>query len=115
MLNSRAQNQTWRTLEPQLRNINRPWTAFLNRRERETRARPVLHKAMTKEHVQKPLGLLSHTIASVPLEAAMDLRPVLCALGRALGIGRHTVATPGTSWATSFRLDPECTRPARNS
>lgn len=54
---------------------------------------------MTKGDVQKPLGPLSPTIAEVPLEATVDLRPgVLCALGQAWGSAgtwRPRLAHPG--------------------
>lgn len=89
-------------LSPQLKDINRPWTAFLNKREFVTgEESDFCPKPWLKEGVQKPLGLLSHTIASVPVEATVVPRTG-CArhpwLGP-MGSASHSAALPGTPFA----------------
>lgn len=63
-------------LSPQLKDINRPWTAFLNKGEFVTGEQSTFcTKPCHKEDAQEPFGPLSHTIASIPLEATTAPKP----------------------------------------
>ena len=104
MLNRRAQNQTWRTLQPQLKGINCPSTAFLNRRAFVTGVQSSFNtEPWLKEDVQKPLVLLSHSLSPFGSRQASQGR--VCAMPFA----GHHVPMPGSSLASSLHGAPRLT------
>lgn len=101
-------------LSPQLKDINRPWTAFLNKGEFVTGEQSSFcTKPCQKVDAQEPFGPLSHTIASVPLEAAVAPRPgcAWCPWPGSGGVRGHTVALPGKSASPRSRLIRASTGP----
>lgn len=111
-LNGRAKNQTWRHSRPQLKDINGPWTAFLNRRVFVTGEQSnFCTKPWLKEEVQAPWTDVSHDSLS-PSRSCRGSQDWVCAVPLAgpWGPVGHTAVVPGTTPASSLCCAQSLTR-----